>query len=305
MLRSLLRLLAVIVVGTPLIHGLFFGLAVYVQGDTTPLQTSPTPPPHAWTTYADHVASVWRGTALFPGSNDSLADALQQRWGRTLGLYVVAATIAAVTGFWLARTLVAQQRQLPWWMNGADALQSLFVASMAVAVLYFILVSTPWQPPLPLQGFGWDEHLVLPLIALCLRPFLVITQRITTLLEQAWHAPHVVVAQARGLSRADIITHHLLPAQQSAIGVVIAGQLRQLIADLIIVEMIFQWGGIGETLVRAVVSPALTTQQQVAVYHDAGVIASIASGLFLWFMVIETLRYVWQPRHIYQSGDFA
>jgi ABC-type dipeptide/oligopeptide/nickel transport system permease component len=190
-------------------------------------------------------------------------------------------------------------------MSGADALQSLFVASLAVATLYFILLSTPWQAPLPLHGFGWDEHLILPLTALCLRPFLVITQRITTLLEQAWHAPHVVVAQARGLSRGDIITRHLLPAQQSAIGVVIAGQLRQLIADLIIVEMIFQWGGIGETLVRAIVSPVLTNQQQVAVYHDAGIIASIASGLFLWFLVIEMLRYVWQPRYVYQSGDFA
>jgi ABC-type dipeptide/oligopeptide/nickel transport system permease component len=305
MLKPLLRMLIVCVVGFPLVHGLFFGLAVQFQGNTTPLQTSPALPPHEWVAYVDHVASVWHGTALFPGSTERLVDVLLQQWGRSLGLYVLAATFATMAGCWLAYTLVTQQRQLPWWMSGADALQSLFVASLAVATLYFILLSTPWQAPLPLHGFGWDEHLILPLTALCLRPFLVITQRITTLLEQAWHAPHVVVAQARGLSRGDIITRHLLPAQQSAIGVVIAGQLRQLIADLIIVEMIFQWGGIGETLVRAIVSPVLTNQQQVAVYHDAGIIASIASGLFLWFLVIEMLRYVWQPRYVYQSGDFA
>lgn len=303
--KSLLRLLLVLVMGTPLVHGLFFGLAWQLQGQTTPFSTAPLTVPQPWDAYTAHLEALWRGDVQFPGSTEGLTAALQQRWVRSLGLYVLAATLATVAGFCWARTLVAQQRQLPWWTSGADALQSLFVASMAVAVLYVILVSTPWQTPLPLQGFGWDEHLILPVIALCLRPFLVITQRIVTLLEQAWHAPHVVVAQARGLPRDHIIMHHLFPAQQSAIGVIIAGQLRQLIADLIIVEMIFQWGGIGETLVRAIVSPVLTTQQRGAVYLDAGVIASIASGLFVWFLVIEILRHVWQPRYVYQSGALS
>lgn len=302
MLKSLLRMLVMVVVGAPLVHGLFFALAVHLQGQTSPLPTGPTTSTRTWDAYLTHLDAVWHDDALFPGSNETLRSVLNERWMRSVGLYLLAATLATVAGSWLAQRLVTQQRQLPWWLSGADALQSLFVASMAVAALYFILVSTPWQPPLPLHGFGWDKHLVVPLFALCLRPFLIITQRITTLLEQAWHAPHVVVAQARGLSRGDIIANHLLPAQHVAIGIVIAGQLRQLIADLIIVEMIFQWGGIGETLVRAIVAPAFTTQQRVAVYLDAGVIAAIASGLFVWFLLIELIRRLWQPRHVYQGG---
>lgn len=283
-------------------HALFFGVALHLQGQTTPLQTGLNSVTHTWDAYTAHLDAVWHGAARFPGSKEALLDTLQQRWTRSLGLYLLAATLAIAIGFGWARMLVAQQRQLPWWLSGADALQSLFVASLAVAILYVILVSTPWQIPLPLSGFGWDAHLVLPLFSLCLRPALVITQRIATLFAQAWHAPHVVVAQARGLSRDDIIIRHLLPAQHTAIGVIIAGQMRQLIADLIIVEMVFQWGGIGETLVRALVSPTLTTQQPVAIYLDAGVVASVATGLFVWFMGIEIVRHAWQPRYVYQGG---
>ena len=56
------------------------------------------------------------------------------------------------------------------------------------------------QNPFPFGGFGWGRHLVLPVLALMLRPTVQIAQLASRLLGEEMDRPHVVAGRAFGFS---------------------------------------------------------------------------------------------------------
>ena len=303
MLRHIAKLVIGFCVVAPMVHALFFGMTVQLQQRVTPLNAASARTETLLAQYQQHWQQLRSGQLAFPGNSQTFVGELLDRTWRTLALFGLAASLSLGGGMWYARRLVHRHAPVPWWLGSADALQSLFVASLAVAALYSIIIYTPFAAPLPLNGFGWDTHLILPVLALCARPFCVIAAQTMQLLTQELQAPHIMATRARGFTEAHIIDQHVWPAQQPFLAVIVAGQLRQLIADVILVEMIFGWGGIGETLVRALVAPRLTSQQPHVLYLDPGVVAACSVLLLAVFVSIEVVRTLWQPAHVWQRSS--
>jgi len=308
MLKRIFGVFIVFVLSIPFAHMLLYGLSVAAGNIASPNQYMVITPAVAWTNYLDTVPQILNNSYLYPGLSIGIWDGITDRAIRSIGLLTIAASIAIACGVWLGRYVSrGLNTQLPRWFvviaGTGNTLQSLFVASSGVAIMYFIMVYTPYNPPLPINGFGWDAHLVLPVIALTVRPFMSIAHDTATLFGQASQQPHVIATQARGFSNDHIIRHHLWPAQQMTIGLISAANVRQMIAELMVVEIVFGWGGIGEAVVRAIVQPTMTNIPALDIYLDAPSFASLGIVIIGMFAFIEIVRIMLTPHHVWATAE--
>lgn len=302
MLKRIFGVICIVILGVPFAHVMLFCLCILAGNIASPTQYTITTPSAAWEAYATTVPRILTNTYTYPGLDIGLWDGIAERTMRSIGLLGIAASLAVIGGVWLGRHVSRNlTTQLPRWFvvvaSTGNTLQSLFVASSGVAIMYFIMVYTPYTAPLPIHGFGWDAHLILPVVALVIRPLMSIAHDTATLFGQASQLPHVIATQARGFSNTHIVNRHLWPAQQMTVGLIGAANTRQMIAELLVVEIIFGWGGLGEAIVRAIIPPAMTNIPPVAVYLDAPTFASMGVVVIVLFAVIEIMRIICSPRH--------
>lgn len=302
MLKRISSVVVVILIGIPLTHLLLFFLSIAAGNIASPTQYVITTPDAAWDAYVTTLPLILSNSYLYPGQPIGIWHGIAERSVRSVGLLLIASCVAIIGGVWIGRRVSRNlNTQLPRWFvvlaSTGNTLQSLFVASVGVAIMYFFIVYTPYNPPLPINGFGWDSHLVLPVIALTIRPLMSIAHDTATLFGQASQQPHVIATQSRGFSNTHIINQHLWPGQQTTIGLMSAANTRQMIAELMIVEIVFGWGGIGEALVRSIVPPSMTNIPAVDVYLDAPTFASLGVVVIGLFALIEIIRILCMPRH--------
>jgi ABC-type dipeptide/oligopeptide/nickel transport system permease component len=308
MLKRIFGVIIVVVLGIPIAHILLYFLSITAGNIASPNQFLVVTPSIAWKNYLETLPQIINNTYLFPGQAIGVWHGIAARAVRSIGLLSIAASLSILCGIWLGCNVSrGLNTQLPRWFvvlaSTGNTLQSLFVASGGVAIMYFIMVFTPYNPPLPINGFGWDAHLILPVLALMLRPFMSIAHDTATLFGQASQQPHVIATQARGFSNEHIIRRHLWPAQQMTVGLISAANVRQMIAELMIVEIVFGWGGIGEAIVRSIVPPAMTNIPAVDLYLDAPTFASMGIVIIGMFACVEIARIMLSPRHAWTMAE--
>ena len=102
-----------------------------------------------------------------------------------------------------------------------------------------------------IAGFGIDDHLVLPSIALGIRPAAYIFRLTATAVDEIRHTDYVRTAVAKGLPGRLLLARHVLPnAAPNIIAATVLGA-RGALSSLVIVEFVFIWGGAGLTFVQA------------------------------------------------------
>jgi len=104
---------------------------------------------------------------------------------------------------------------------------------------------------LPTAGFGIDEHLVLPSLALGIRPAAYIFRLSATAVEEIRHADYVRTAIAKGLGARQILPRHVLPNAAPNIIAATVLAARGALSSLVLIEYVFIWGGAGLTFVQA------------------------------------------------------
>ncbi len=255
-----------------------------------------------WSLYTEQVQQLYAGVALFPGTNTPLIEAIQTAFVRSAGLFLCAAGVASIAGIWTANAVVRFQHTLRmrWFasvISVTSTLPALFFASGAIAAMYYVIVYTPYDLPIPLQGFGWDWHLLLPLLALSIRAWCGVVLSCSESLREELSKPHIMAVRAKGIPEAQIIVHHVWPAQQRAIGLKITGQFRIMLAELIIVEYLFKWQGIGQLFAECIMSPSQSNIAASALYASSPVIAASITGFVLLFCIVECMRQLWRPNY--------
>lgn len=140
-----------------------------------------------------------------PNSDETIPQAIFRMGGASLGLLALAFVLSVVIGMLLG--LNATRSEPPksrGWLSAlstmGQALPSFYAGSLLiVGSLFYALWRGPGTAPLlPLQGFGWDAHLVLPLLALMARPTVQIAQVTSTLLASELQRLHVTVSRSAG-----------------------------------------------------------------------------------------------------------
>lgn len=95
------------------------------------------------------------------------------------------------------------------------------------------------------------RNLVLPAIALGIRPLAIITQLTRSAMLDVLSQDYIRTAYAKGLKRSRIVIRHALPNALNPVVTAISGWLAELLAGSFFVEYIFGWKGIGKITVDA------------------------------------------------------
>lgn len=149
----------------------------------------------------------------------------------------------------------------------------------------------------PIHGFGWDAHLILPALVLAARPAANVMSLGYNALAEVLDADFVRTAHAKGLGPWIVLFRHVLRGAGVPLLTTIAVSLRFSLAILPIVEYIFNWSGIGEELLAAIQS-----QDTITVI---GMILPLALLFVVVNILLEILYRVIDPRLRTQEGGAA
>ncbi|MCA6363887.1 MAG: ABC transporter permease [Bacteroidetes bacterium] len=98
------------------------------------------------------------------------------------------------------------------------------------------------------------QNLILPAITLGIRPLALITQLTRSSLLEVLSHDYIRTAHAKGLSRTKVIFKHALKNAMNPVVTSISGWLASLMAGAALVEPIFDWKGIGNEVVQALMN---------------------------------------------------
>jgi peptide/nickel transport system permease protein len=214
---------------------------------------------------------------------------------RSLALLVGAAVLALVVGTLLG-VAGALLRRRAWASGGIVGITTLLSAVPAFFVAYFlqILVIIVGATPeggklLPVFGFGYDSHLVLPLFSVSVPAIAFTAQLTATRMQEVLDADFITTANAKGLRTREILLVHVLPHVRPVLLEGLGSGLRVSVASLPIIEYLFVWRGIGQLALESV-----------GVHDAAGL---IFSGVVLagFFATVSALADVSRPRPLFRQ----
>ena len=213
---------------------------------------------------------------------------------RSAVLLIGAATIALTLGVLIGAVSGAVRRRAI--ASGAVlAVTGLTAAVPSFFVAYFLQIAVivfganaSGSRFLPVYGFGYDEHIVLPLLAVAI-PALAVTAQLTAArVSDVLDSEFITTANAKGLMQGWIMRVHVLP---HALPVALEGLgsgLRISVASRPIVEYIFQWKGIGYVALQSIAS------------RDAAALTASALVLVTLFALLSFIADIGRPRFAYR-----
>ena len=181
---------------------------------------------------------------------------VSERVPRSLGLLACSLIIAAVTGISLGVLGAMYRRSRGALVLLIASITGMSVPSFFAALLLQLLVlrlmGVFHRAILPVGGFGWDAHLVLPAIVLAARPVAQIARITFVKLSEVLDEDFVRTAYSKGLTNRGVLFRHALRNTAIPILTTIAVSLRFSLSSLPVVEYFFAWPGVGFTLLKAI-----------------------------------------------------
>lgn len=182
----------------------------------------------------------------------------------TIILALSAMIIATVIGILLG--ILAALKKNTWMDTSAIAASVAgismpsFFAGLVIAYVFGYLLHN--YTGLNMTGSLWEydpvtgrylavKNLILPAIALGIRPMAIITQLTRSSVLDVLSQDYIRTAYAKGLSTTKVVFRHALPNALNPVVTAISGWLAELLAGSFFVEYIFGWKGVGKITVDA------------------------------------------------------
>jgi len=243
-----------------------------------------------------------------------LEEILVPALGASLGLLGAALALSVPLGIILGILAAHWRRLRParWLLvisTGGMAMPSFYIGSLLILMsVAYALTFRGHRLPFPMAGFGWDEHMVFPLIALMVRPTVQVAQVTGTLLTHELQKIYVSAARSLGYTWRIIKRRLAFRNILAQVVMTIAGSLRTLIADLVLVEWLFFWPGIGRFLAYALIPEARTNMASSPyLLHPefiTAILACITLGFLLADFAASVLVRIFDPRlRVPASGE--
>ncbi len=228
-----------------------------------------------------------------------VSEVIRERLPRSLGLLGASLVLASVAGIMLG-VLAARSRSE---RSLAIFLASLigvsipsFFAAFLLQWLFTTLTRQTGRSILPVGGFGWDAHILLPMLVLAARPIAQITRMTFVSIRQILSQDYIRTAHSKGLQDRQVMAVHVLRNAAIPILTTIGISLRFALSSLPVVELYFGWPGVGVTLLKAI------AQQDV----NLTIALTLCLGIFFILVnLILELSYRWidprllsKPEHI-------
>lgn len=227
----------------------------------------------------------------------------------SLGLLAIALFLSIVVGMLVGfRAARSEPPSIARWLTSFStaglAMPTFFIGGLFFAFWFlYIIWGGPGTIPLPISGFGWDSHLVVPVLVLMARPTVQIAHVIAGLLSDEFGKQYVVAARSVGqtwgvIRRRDALRNILAP-----VVLTIAASVRILVGELIVVEWLFNWPGLGNLLAQTLIPSGVAFSRGFAegsLFLDPPVVAAVltvfAALFILTDLVASVLVRVFDPR---------
>ena len=193
----------------------------------------------------------------------SITAELARALPRSLGLLAVALSLAIVAG--LSLGVGAGLRRKTRFSGFLVFLSVLGISTPSYFAAMLLIWFGVWlyratgMDFIPIHGFGWDAHLVLPALVLAARPAANVMRLGYNALVEVAGADFVRTAHAKGLGPWIVFFRHVLRNAGVPLLTTVAVSLRFSLAILPIVEYIFNWSGVGQGLLEAIQAQDTTT----------------------------------------------
>ncbi len=272
-----------------------------------------------WPEYAQYIKNAIRGDfGNMPlAVNDPLAGRVAKASLASLGLLVLVFVLSSLLGLalGLAAVQVEPPRVMPWLALVSTtglAMPSFYIGTLFVGGLLFLSRGRDAIPLLPVSGYGWDAHLVLPVLVLVIRPAVQVAQATAGLLVGELDKQYVIAARSVGHSWRMIRWDKALRNVLAQVLLTISGAFRSMVAELVLVEWLFGWPGIGRLLVQTLVPPVISSlgglMDTSAFFLHPPLVATLLVIFALLFLLADTLatglaRAV-DPRLSVAEGEF-
>jgi ABC-type dipeptide/oligopeptide/nickel transport system permease component len=222
----------------------------------------------------------------------SIVEELARALPRSLGLLAVALTLAVLVGLPLGigaglRRKTRFSGLLVFFSVLGISTPSYFAAMLLIWFSVWLYRATGMEF-LPIHGFGWDAHLILPALVLAARPAANVMRLGYNALVEVLDADFVRTAHAKGLGPRVVLFRHVLRNAGVPLLTTVAVSLRFSLSILPIVEYIFNWSGVGEELLTAIQAQDTTTV--------IGMVLPLALLFVLVNLLLEVLYLLLDPR---------
>lgn len=243
--------------------------------------------------------------------------------GKSAALLFGSMIVALVLGVILGLNAALSKRKLSSAIVLSLSVLGISTPSFLLAMLFWILniyVHNTFNiKVLPSAGFGWDAHMVFPILVLAMRPMAQIAQITYVSLTDVLKQDYIRTAQSKGLTWRVVRNRHALRNILIPVFTTLGTSLRFSLASLPVVELFFDWPGVGSALFDAINQGDITLVVDLLLSlglfflfvnlmleilfplfdariadegHEAG--AEDAQSFRMWWgRIFETIRFLW------------
>ncbi len=120
---------------------------------------------------------------------------------------------------------------------------------LGLMLILFFAVNLGWFPT---SGFGGPQYVILPALALMVRPLGRISQVIRSSMLDQLGQPYVTTARSKGLSERVVVTLHAMKNAAIPALTLVGDETAALLNGAVVIETVFGWPGIGLLLIQAI-----------------------------------------------------
>lgn len=251
--------------------------------------------------YIDWIQNFLSGNMGFSfSSRQPVQDIIGQRLGPTLLLMVISLLAAYLTAIplgilaaWKQNSLL--DRLIIGWTFLNVSFPPFF---LGLALIYILAVNLGIFPTGGMSVLGAENsvgdlamHLVLPVIVMASQYSANMIRYVRASVIDVQRENYIRTALAKGLSRGQILRHHILRNSLIPIVTVIGTDLPKVIGGAVVTEQIFQWPGIGSLTVMAINSRDYPVLMAIVILSALAVLAAN--------IIVDILYAVIDPRITY------
>ena len=224
-----------------------------------------------------------------------ISESIGKRLGNTLFLACVAAIVSVPLAIFLGLLAVRFRNRWPDKLISAITLTTVSIPEFLIGyvVIYYISVKLGWFSSLAMindsMSFGQKLNAIaLPAFVLTLVVLAQMMRMTRAAILNLMQSAYIETAELKGLSTFQVIARHAFPNAISPIVNVVMLNLAYLVVGVVVVEVVFVYPGMGQSLVDAV------TKRDVPVVLACGVVfAAVYIGLN---MVADIVSILANPR---------
>ncbi|MGH3168882.1 MAG: ABC transporter permease [Trebonia sp.] len=229
-----------------------------------------------WLQYVHYLENLFTGrfgTSISSGL--PVSEVIGQRLPATLELagysFVVAVVVSVPLGLALGAVTRNGRRR---GVELAATSVSVVIAAipgflLAVGLIYVFGVSLHWVPVAGQSGF---TSYLLPIASMAVGPIAILVRILRLEVLAALRADYVRTARAKRLPDWRIYLTHVLPNALTATLTIGGLLLSAMIAGTVLVENVFAWPGLGQTIVQSIVAKDYPVVQAIVLVYGTGVL---------------------------------